>query len=178
MDIWYENNINNTIYEQFISTEAGFCGDREPSSTLSSSDGLGGTGETRTYYGAYIRLISNKKPKFECTNNSDLYTVATSSKGNQALKYPVGLITADEVAYAGGRAGSDNRGYYLYTYQNYWTMSPNVATNATVFEVDDNGRLANVRVDNIAYGIRPVINLNASITLFGSGTVSNPYRLS
>ena len=36
----------------------------------------------------------------------------------------VGLITADEVEFAGGK-NADNKQYYLYNGQNYWTMSPN-----------------------------------------------------
>ena len=107
LDTWYQNNLQS--YASQISTEAGFCGDREPSPST----------------GAYIRLITNNQtPTFECQNDSDLYTVASSSQGNHALTYPIGLITADEIAFAGGVRNTNNSGYYLYTGQNYWTISP------------------------------------------------------
>ena len=101
VDDWYASNL--LYYTQYLSTEAGFCGDREPSTSSSTSNGSGGTGITTTYYGAYIRLVnSSKNPTFECQNDSDLYTVASSSDGNRALIYPIGLISADEIVYAGG----------------------------------------------------------------------------
>ena len=36
----------------------------------------------------------------------------------------MGLITADEVAYAGGVTNIANTSFYLHTGQNYWTMTP------------------------------------------------------
>ena len=86
------------------------------------------------------------------------------------------LITADEVAYAGGYT-STNQSYYLYTEQYYWTMSPVWFDDgwAYVFFVYSNGSLDGIRVD-LAYGVRPVINLKANVQIStGSGTSSNPY---
>ena len=97
LDTWYTNNLED--YADDLDGNAGFCGDREPSTSTSSSNGSGGTGTTTTYYGGYIRLITNKQPTFECENDSDLYTTSGSSDGNKALQYPIGLITADEIAY-------------------------------------------------------------------------------
>ena len=87
----------------------------------------------------------------------------------------IGLITADEVMYAGGTSSS-NYGYYLYTGNYYWTMSPFYfnGPSAYVFFVDSDGWLFNYNVNSIR-GVRPVINLNANITITGSGTISNPY---
>ena len=96
LNTWYQNNLAS--YADDLDGNAGFCGDREPSTSSSSSNGSGGTGTTTTYYGAYIRLITNKAPSFECASDSDLYTTSGSEEGNGALTYPIGLITADEVA--------------------------------------------------------------------------------
>ena len=176
LDSWYEKNLKN--YADQISKEAGFCGDRQPSTSSSSSNGSGGTGTTTTYYGAYIRLTnSTKSPSYKCTNSSDLYTVKGTSKGNKALDYPIGLITADEVAYAGGVYGTNNTGYYLYTKQYYWTLSPYNATDASVFIVDSNGWLSGSFVDS-SNGVRPVINLSSDVKLEGSGTSSDPFVVS
>ena len=176
LDQWYEENLQS--HADKISTEAGFCGDREPSTSSSTSNGSGGTGTTQTYYGAYIRLAnSSKNPTFECQNSIDLYTVASSSQGNKALDYPIGLITADEVAYAGGVYGQTNNGYYLYTNQHYWTMSPHDfnGSYARVFYVYSDGFLLDSYVNGGTRGVRPVINLKADVTITGSGTISDPY---
>ena len=172
LDTWYSSNL--VSYADKISAEAGFCGDREPSTSSSISNGQGGTGTTQTYYGGYIRLITNKSPDLKCENSSDLYTVSGSSKGNKALTNLIGLITADEVAMAGGVYGTTNESYYLYTGQTYWTMSPCNFPNADVFFVSSNG---NLRWDYVAdtIGIRPVINLASDVILSGTGTASDPY---
>ena len=184
LDSWYQTNIANKGYGDKVSTEAGFCGDREPSTNSSTSNGAGGTGTTQTYYGGYIRLVnSTKSPTLKCKNNEDMYTVSGSSRGNKALTNPVGLITADEVAMAGGVYGQTNQSYYLYTNSAYWTMSPYYfdvgGSNswAYVFRVNSSGQLGGYWVSN-AYGVRPVINLSTDVTAkLGNGTSSTPYEI-
>ena len=174
LNTWYQNNL--VSYADDLDGNAGFCGDREPSTSSSSSNGSGGTGTTTTYYGAYIRLITNKAPSFECASDSDLYTTSGSEEGNGALTYPIGLITADEVAYAGGVYGTNNTSYYLYTGQWYWTISPlSFSGGASVFRVFSAGNLDSSSVYN-SLGVRPAINLRADVTISsGDGTSSNPY---
>ena len=179
LDTWYQNNLSS--YADKIDGNAGFCGDRTPSTSSSSTNNQGGTGTTTTYYGAYIRLDTNKQPTFECPDG-DLYTTKGSEDGNKALTYPIGLITADEVAYAGGVYGQTNESYYLYTGQYYWTMSPyNVLGNwygADVFFVLSSGWLGSTSV-NDSYGVRPVINLKSNIQFSeGNGTSDKPFVVS
>ena len=178
VDNFYKDHIAGE-YEDYISKEAGFCGDRTSTTTNGGApNDTGGIGTTTTYYGARYRLDTNKTPTFECSDEAnDLYTAQESSKGNHALTYPIGLITADEVAYAGGVWDTYNSSYYLYTRQSYWTMSPyNYSGGANVFLVSHNGDLGNWGVSNTV-GVRPVLNLDAGVTLTGSGTTSDPYRV-
>ena len=170
LDNWYESNLSN--YSDCIDTEAGFCGDRTPHSGT-------GIGIDSTYYGAYNRLIDSKAPSFKCTNeNSDLFTVSESSKGNKALDHPIGLISADEVAYAGGVYNTSNSSYYLYIHGAYWTMSPFYSSSrARVFIVDSSGGFINYNV-NLSYGVRPVINLRGDLSVTGTGTSTDPYEVS
>ena len=171
LDTWYQNNLAR--YADDLDGNAGFCGDRTPYSGT-------GTGTSTTYYGAYNRLNTNKAPTFECASDSDLYTTSGSSDGNKALTYPIGLISADEVAYAGGVYGTNNTSYYLYTNSSYWTMSPRNFNGAlaSVFAVNSVGSLGHWHV-NYAYGVRPVVNLKADVQIStGSGTSSNPYVIS
>ena len=106
-----------------------------------------------------------------------MYTVEGSSNGNGALKYPIGLISMDEAWYAGGYSAS-NSGYYLYTGQNYWTMSPYSFNggSAYVFRVYSDGDLNYAGSVDLARGVRPVINLKADVQITGGeGTSGNPY---
>ena len=176
LDQWYQNNL--TSVSDKIDGNAGFCGDRQPSTSTSSSNGSGGTGTTTTYYGAYVRLFGNNKaPTFECTNESDLYTTSGSEQGNKALTYPIGLISLDEAWYAGGYT-SNNTSYYLYTGEYYWTMSPYWYDGgwARMFVVYSIGNLSHGSVTG-TWGVRPVINIKADLTITGSGTTSDPYQV-
>ena len=157
LDIWYSNNLQS--YDNKIASggSAGFCNDRN----TRSGDSWVSSG-TLFYYAAYERR-SNGTPSYECSNTNDLYTTK------------IGLITADEVAYAGG-TNSTNYGYYLYTGNHYWTMSPHFfsATNARVFYVFSTGSFGTGSVDG-TNGVRPVISLTTNNTITGSGTISDPY---
>ncbi len=168
LDTWYEENLLDN-YATYLA-DAGFCGDR----SLSSGTGIG---TTATDYGAYNRLVNEYQPQFACPQSNDLYTTSSSPKGNKALDYPIGLITADEVAYAGGVYSVPNSSYYLYTGANYWTMSPRRFLGSFAYEwrVSSGGSLAGVNV-NYSYGSRPVINLKSGIEITsGDGTIGNEY---
>ena len=180
LDSWYLSNLADEA--EYLDGNAGFCGDRTPYSGS-------GTGTSNTNYGAYNRLFTNKAPTFKCTDkDNDLYTTPGSSEGNGALKVtpgdndstptPIGLITADEVAFAGEVHGSNNSSYYLYNNAEYWTMSPArfTSSRAYVFRVDSSGGLFNYNVSN-SLGVRPVINLKSAIAITGSGTTSDPFKI-
>ena len=169
LDDWYYDNLRD--YADDLDGNAGFCGDRTPSTSMSSSNGLGGTGTTTTYYGGLIRLTTDKQPSFECNNSSDLYTTSGSSQGNKALQYPIGLITADEAYYAGLTTDKSNSNNYLIE-ASYWTMSPYYYPDAYVFYIDSS---LNWEYVSGSWGVRPVINLKADVTLTGSGTSTDPY---
>ena len=97
------------------------------------------------------------------------------------LQYPIGLITADEIAYAGGVHGTnrENTSYYLYSNVTYWSMSPVDfridLLNSIVWNIYKEGFLNTGRVANNE-GVRPVINLKSTVEISsGNGTSSNPY---
>ncbi len=176
LDTWYEENLLD--YASYLA-DAGFCGDR----SLSSGTGIA---ETTTYYGAYNRLYNNKTPQFACPQSNDLYTTSSSTKGNKALDYPVGLISLDEVAYAGGVISKSNDSYYLYSEGEYWTMTPsNVSLENGGSEIDRNyaynftvGNDGNLDIRRLNYllSVRAVINLKSNVEwISGNGTENDPY---
>ncbi|MBE6153962.1 MAG: hypothetical protein E7163_00080 [Firmicutes bacterium] len=187
LESWYSGEDNELKkYEEHLDRESGFCGDR----SITSGTGIG---TSSTYYGAHTRLVTNKAPSYKCPYvdesgiQQDLYTVENNTnKGNQALTYPVGLITADEVSFAGGVYNINNTSYYLYTGKEYWTMTPSRFNYSYyprlfhLYENDDyNGALNAGYTVDMAMGIRPVINLNTvKLTMTGSGTIIDPYVIS
>ena len=188
LDNWYQQNLLS--YSEYISTEAGFCNDRTAVSGVYSAPwGTLGYGSNPTAYASLGRLYENNSfkstqyPSLKCSQiNNDLFTVNISTKGNHKLIYPIGLITSDEVIFAGGYLSSgggvgDNENYYLHTNEHYWTMSPwyfSALNSADVFHIHPLGYPSNGEVETI-FGVRPVINLDANVTLSGSGTTGDPY---
>ena len=182
VDAWYEENLLS--YALYIA-DSGFCGDR----SVASEDGLWNSSDAYydtalgyknniTHYGAYNRLVNNKTPQFGCPQENDLYTTSNSNKGNKALLYPIGLITTDELAYAGAVYQKYNTSYYLYGLIPYWTMSPLRfnGTGIVVWEVFNQGSMIDGNYANVKVSIRPVINLKANIEIVsGNGTSGNPY---
>ena len=116
IDNWYKDNLN-TNYGKYLSTTAVYCNDR------STSD--------NAYFGAYTRLITNKTPSYDCAATEDKFTVDTST-GNGKLTYPIALMTADEVSFAGGLYGANTPTWYYYNSVNgsstgskfWWLLSP------------------------------------------------------
>ena len=162
---WYNSNLAR--YEiNYIDTGAGFCSDRNLQSGSWSATG-------NHTYAAYGRLINSNNPNLQCSD------VDILSKENGRLPYPIGLVTADEAALTGITWNNANTGSYLYTGQNYWTITPYGAASegwAGVFYVSMNGNLYWYRLF-ISVGIRPVINLRADVSLSGSGTTSDPFKV-
>ena len=173
LDSWYQSNLE-TNYGQYIDGNAGFCGDRR----ISSGSGID---TTTTAYQADTRKINNS-PSLSC-EASDIYTTKGSSSGNKSLTKPIGLISSDEAILGGVLNGGNSGTSYLYTTEEYWTMSPYgynaMYGRAYVFYVSSTGALSPDwgGVDD-SLGVRPVINLRSDIQLTGTGTSTDPFRLS
>ena len=182
IDNWYTTTTLDTdsTTKALVSQDQIFCNDRSPSSI--QTEAWASTGITYIY-GAYERLYSNKTPILTCPTESDKFTSKQSSIGNKALDYPVGLITADEVAMAGGRLstnGSNNTIYYLYTNQDYWVVTPlnfNKKSNSSQLFINSSGAIKN-SIGFPGYGVRPVVSLSSEAKLSGSGTYDDIYTVS
>ena len=187
LDNWYANytNLNSTGTKI---TDQIYCNDRTASTsdvaysttdytTLTSWNSTG----TNYYYGAYGRIVKDNNPMLTCAVDSDRFTVnKINSKGNGTLKYPVGLITADEVAMAGGKFGSsnENSSYYLYTNQYYWAGSSSICNGSSSIDlvVGDDGSLGSSRIA-VNRGVRGVVSLSSDAKLLGNGTYNDVYTV-
>ena len=183
IDTWYKDNLNIN-YGKYISTTAIYCNDR------SNPAGGYNTGKSTFLYGADTRLETNKTPTYDCTNVNDKFTVDTST-GNGKLTYPIALMTADEVSFAGGVVFEDTKAWSWYNYNSangrsagisWWLLSPFYWNKfAYVFDVEINtdsfGKL-NGSTTGLTDRVRPVISLKSCVKISGGdGSASDPYTI-
>ena len=191
IDSWYKTNFDESATSKLEDTV--FCNDRSTKAydantignTSYSSYGDLGYGKNKTLYGVAHRATyysKNPNPSLVCLNQNDKFTVHTKN-GNGVLKYPVGLITLDEVVLAGFNTYYSNESdykdttNYLCTNRDYWTSSPVLmyADGASrVGYVYSAGYVGVDRVDS-ASGVRPVVSLANGTLVTGDGTSTNPY---
>ena len=184
IDNWYNNNLSS--YSKYISTEAVYCNDRElaPGQTYSTSSSFD--------YAPSGRLDTNK-PTYNCTNNKDAFS---GNNGEAKLTYPIGLMTADEIAYAGGKVTPDLPSPYAWYYLNsaggsitgsttWWSLSPDDSRDSLigvpdvwiVCGSDLPGRLQ-IGIAFTKSGVRPVISLKSCVKYSsGDGSPENPYEI-
>lgn len=105
--------------------------------------------------------------------------------GNGELTYPIGVISMDELVYAGAtKYWSSNT--FLRSENPYWTMTlsftalskvfGDTSRGARYFALDSDGKLQELNDYDKTATIRPVINLKSDILYCsGSGTASDPY---
>ena len=184
IDNWYNNNLSS--YSKYISTEAVYCNDRELASGSTYN-----TGDTTFYYAPYGRLKTNKTPTYNCTNIKDAFS---GSNSEAKLTYPIGLMTADEIAYAGGKVDTSLPSPYAWYYLNsaggsitgntwWWSLSPYLWSGSFsfvwfVYGSGSPGYLYYDIVGNASLAVRPAISLKTcTVWTSGDGTPSNPYEI-
>ena len=194
IDNWYKNTLL-TNFDKYISKTAIYCNDR--SITIPSD--LSGN---PAYYGAYTRLNINKTPTYKCGGNGtgglfestqslkDKFSVSTSSGGNGALTYPIALITADELVYAGLIYGQSEYNWLGISTSNtsptgtnnWWTMTPHDSKSLDMVVSIVSDSPPSIKIDKKSLAdavVRPVISLKSCTTwVSGDGRPSNPYVVS
>ena len=180
VDNWYKNNL--IAYTKYLSKDAVYCNDRNLASgqTYSTTSNFD--------YASWERIGTNKQPTYNCTNMRDAFSVNNTSA---KLDYPIGLMSIDELSYAGGQAFTTLDAPYAWYYTNangessygsvaFWALSPLYwsGSNSFVWYVNgsDNPGLLNYNdVDN-AYAVRPSVSLSScNLISRGDGSANNPY---
>ena len=180
IDNWYENNLIS--YANYLSNDAIYCNDRELASGETYST------LSRFSFKSNERLYTNKIPTYDCTNTKDAFSV---NNAEAKLKYPVALMTADEISYAGGVYNTKAPMWY-YTNSSYssiigsyywWLLSPN-SYNAgfpmlyTITGSQNPGNFRVGRSDLSSVYVRPVTSLKSCVQWkSGDGSASNPYEI-
>ena len=170
---WYTNTSNLSTLASMISSNAGYCNDRMTTQTKD-----GGIGFKETTYDSAYRVNTLKKPSYKCTNESnDLFTLSSNTYGNKKLSAPVGLITADELAYAGSLYYNYNFQVYTHSGYWYWTLSPTYFSGGLSYSSYLNNGSNFGGGNSIGNnGTRSVVSLNSTALVSGgNGTLADPY---
>ena len=170
VDTWYQNTLGKSNYDRMV-TSGRFCSD---SSGYQDGSAFGGG----NVFASMIRLGQSltgtstaNTPTLKCPSTSESYG------GSYRLK--VGLITADELAFAGESSyvvgnsylNPGENGYW------YWSMTPadfgrDIASVWGEFDFLESRNVGNPQA------VRPVINVTTDNGFAsGDGTAQNPYIL-
>ena len=159
LESWYQTNIGNkSDLAGKVASGNYYCEQAKAKYSNSYTSGSA----TMTTYNKY-------KPDFKCSSDGNNKGVVNAS---------VGLLSYDEVVYAGGYPYSNNNNYYLNNSAIYWwTMSPNGFASGIsyVWGVYTAGSISDGYV-NYPVRLRAVLNLTADTQISdGDGTKDNPF---
>ncbi len=181
VDNWYQSNLIN--YTKYLSTSAVYCSDR----SLARGQTYSTTKEFK--YASFERMHTNKQPTYNCTSMSDAFSV---NNAIAKLDYPIGLMTADEIMFAGGVVGIRMNTPYAWFISNsvgtrvsgnWWSLSPlafdgpgNTPDVWVWYPPLECLRYEDVTADyNV---VRPVISLKSCVkTSGGDGSANAPYTI-
>ena len=160
LESWYQTNIGSkTNLASKVATGDYYC---EQAKAKVDSSWTSGS--------ANMTLYSNYTPDFKCSNDGNNKGIVNAS---------VGLLSYDEVVYAGGYRGQSNNSYYLYNNTYFWTMSPAgfVSNFSSLWYVTTSGGIDNDSVST-TLRLRPVIILNSDTQISdGDGTKNDPFTI-
>ena len=177
LETWYTNNLKDYA-DAIADTE--WCNDKTNVKDTTFNpygySNVTGSGYAKnvTYYGATQRLVGTSDsaggtgPSLKCDGELSKIT----SK--------VGLITADELAFAGYAYGLENSTTYLQenATDTYWcSLSPGIFNGSYAlvwYIIGSSGDFAHIYVFYTS-GVRPSISLRSTTNVTGNGTSEDPY---
>ena len=187
IDNWYKSNLEAKGYTKYLSTTAVYCNDRSITDGTYSID-------SSFDYAARTRLKTNKTPSYDCATTEDKFTVDKST-GNGKLTYPIALMTADEVSFAGGVYLKNALAWYYNNSANesstdetfWWLLTPDhwnggeYSYASVLFVRTDSfnwGKIDDKEVEVSSMGVRPAISIKSCVKYSsGDGTADNPYTI-
>lgn len=196
IDTWYKDNI--IAYGNFLEDTV-WCNNRSINSDFGSFDSSssnttslinplkGGIWESddlsfdnRAYYNSYFKIrdgnISSKD--LVCERITDSFTVSPN-RGNGVLRYPVGMITAEEARLVGDKAIALT-GKTSGKYDQFWTMTPRALHGLAnwIYLVGYDHTICDGAYNTYAkqFYVRPSISLRYGVKYSeGNGTKQDPY---
>ena len=204
---WYTNVLSKQAnFDDSQLADTIWCNDKSVVTDATFNPGswtLGtnyGYAKNVNYYSATKRLVQASSwrpggtgPSLICPNDNNggklsKFTVSDTTNGNGALGgyAKVGLLTADEIAFAGGAYNTSNSTYYIKGNTNsnsWWALSPvnfygGYAGVWGVYSDGGSSQLYGGRVGN-SIGVRPSLSLQSGVKISSSGigSATNPYKI-
>ena len=160
LNSWYKDNITDEGYNYYVAKGNYYC---EAAKTKYDTN--------ITFGSANVDVYSNYIASYNCPTDD--------GNGKGLINSNVGLLSYDEMIYAGAYFSSANQSFYLKYTNSYFTMSPAglSATNTAgiYFYYNVNGRIGNT-IPTSTFDLRPVINIKANVKVEdGQGTQQDPY---
>ncbi len=178
LETWYQSKLSN--YENKLA-DVIWCNDK----SVSSGKGIN---TSISNYGAEDRL---KNPSLICPNDNEggnlsKYTVNDTINGNGALDYKIGLLTIDEMLYAGLKNNGTNTDFNFLNENAgpeiwWWSLSPSHFDGLFVqlFNTYSDGDIESGMVNYVDCALRPAIALKSNTTITsGIGTAISPFTVS
>ena len=165
LNSWYQTNIESkSDLAKNVASGNYYC----EQAKVKLNDGWGDAGNTT------MTTYTNYKPNFKCTIDGN---------GKGLVNESIGLLTYEEMIYAGRYPFKDNNNYYINnsTLPNWWTMSPAGYSSNQSFVWNVVNNLFSTSQLNVSFDssyLRPVINLKSNVQVSsGDGTKNNPFTI-
>ena len=188
LNAWLERKITKDSDKALLKNEDWCIGDRTSAYiyngstktydlSTSTAEELINAGTASFYYSAYKRIYNTKTPTLKCDGSKD--------KDGEIDTNKVGMLTPDEISFAGAYQSSTNSTYYLNknaTSNLWWALSPSYffvdISNVGSFSVNNYGSLLNRSVTTTYGSLRAAVSLTSSTKIIsGDGTVNNAYTV-
>ena len=182
LNAWLERKITSESDKALLKNETWCIGDQTNAYSYNKTGEVVGTvsdlinSETSFYFTAGNKYYVTKTPSYKCE---------TTGVDGEVDINKVGMITFDEIVYAGG-GNSSNLNYYLNNnaLNNYWWMLStsdldNVRYYVEILTLNSYYKFGPCYVNETDYiAIRPSITLLPTTKISGgNGTISNPYTV-
>ena len=185
-NIAFNSNYNNYTYMYYTNSQAKTTLESWYQTNIGSKKDLASSVASGNYYceQAKVKLSDSYTSGSATMTTYNKYTpdfkCSSDGNGKSLVNASVGLLTYDEVVYAGGYYGQNNRNYYLYNSAIvWWTMSPQGFSDSDfyswVWRITESG---NITIGVVGYSsrLRAVLNLTANTQISdGDGTKENPF---
>ena len=161
LESWYQTNIGNkSDLAKNVVIGAYYCEEAKTKYDYYYTSG----NTTMPTYNKYT-------PDFKCSSDGN---------GNGVVNASVGLLSYDEVVYAGGYYAQNNSNYYLFNNTYFWTMSPagfSSGSSSLVWSVRAAGLVHDYDVGATnTYRLRSVLILKSDTQISsGNGTINSPF---
>ena len=181
----FNTNTNNYKYMYYSNSQAKTTLESWYQTNIESKSDLTSKVVSGNYYceEAKVRYSntykSNKATMVIYTSYTPNFKCATDGNNKGPVNASIGLLTYDEIVYAGGFPATVNKSFYLYKSIDFWTMSPagfySLSNISSLWMSSNDNTLQPNGTSSNTPMLRPIIILKSDTQASGTGTSSDPF---